>query len=73
MVTFKCPQPLASYFHLFAQPTSRRDGEIFDSDGDDDLSSVKQILASSKQMIKVVDLTGDDDDNDREGNDGDFN
>jgi hypothetical protein len=32
---------------------------------------VKQILASSKRAKRVVDLTGDDDD-DREGDDGDF-
>jgi hypothetical protein len=48
------------------------DGEIFNSDDDDDdLPSVKQILASSKRAKLVVDLTGDDDD-DREGDDGDF-
>jgi hypothetical protein len=49
------------------------DGEIFDSenDDDDDLPSVKQILASSKRAKRVVDLTGDDDD-DRDGDDGDF-
>jgi hypothetical protein len=41
------------------------DGEILDSD-DDDLPSVKQILASSKRAKLAVDLTGDDDD-DREG------
>jgi hypothetical protein len=47
------------------------DGEIFDSDDDDDRPSVKQILASSKRANRVIDLTGDDDD-DREGDDGDF-
>jgi hypothetical protein len=48
------------------------DGEIFDSENDDDdLPSVKQILASSKRAKWVVDLTGDDDD-DRDGDDGDF-
>ena len=46
------------------------DGEIFDSENDDDdLPSVKQILASSKRAKWVVDLTGDDGD-DRD--DGDF-
>jgi len=47
------------------------DGEIFDSendDDDDDLPSVKQILASSKRAKQVIDLTGDD----GEGGDGDF-
>ena len=49
-----------------------KDKEIFDSDDDDnDLPSVKQILASSKRPKQVIDLTGDDDD-DREGDDGDF-
>ena len=44
-----------------------KDREIFDSDDDDDndLPSVKQILASSKWPKQVIDLTGDDDD-DRE-------
>jgi hypothetical protein len=51
-----------------------KDREIFDSDDDDDndLPSVKQILASSKRPKQVIDLTGDDDDDDREGDDGDF-
>jgi hypothetical protein len=49
-----------------------KDKEIFDSDDDDnDLPSVKQILASLKRPKQVIDLTGDDDD-DREGDDGDF-
>jgi hypothetical protein len=48
------------------------DGGIFDSDDDDDLSSMKQIPTSSKQVTGMVDLTGDDDDDDREGDDGDF-
>src|SRR2546430_15428637 len=39
-----------------AEPSE--DGEIFDSAEDDDLPSVRQILASSKQ---VIDLTRDDD------------
>jgi hypothetical protein len=46
------------------------DGETLDSD-DDGLPSVKQILASSKRAKRVIDLTGDDDD-DGEGGDGDF-
>jgi hypothetical protein len=36
------------------------DGEIFDSDNDD-LPSVRQILASPKRVIEVIDLTCDDD------------
>jgi uncharacterized protein involved in exopolysaccharide biosynthesis len=72
MVAFKCPQPPASYFHLLARPTSRKDREIFNSDDDDnDLPSVKQILASSKRLKQVIDLTGDDDDDGEDG-DGDF-
>jgi hypothetical protein len=49
------------------------DGEIFNSenDDDDDLPSVKQILASSKRAKRVIDLTGNDGD-DGEGGDGDF-
>jgi hypothetical protein len=48
-----------------------KDREIFDSDDDDDdLPSVKRILASSKRPKQVIDLTGDGDD-DREGDDGD--
>ena len=45
-----------------------KDGEIFDSD-DDDLPSMRQILAPPKQVIKVVDLTRDND-GDSEGDDG---
>ena len=41
-----------------------------DSD-DDNLASVKQILTSSKRAKRVIDLTGDDDDDGEEG-DGDF-
>jgi hypothetical protein len=50
-------------------------GEIFDSDDDGDLPSVRQILASPKQagrvieVIEVIDLTRDDD-SDSEGDDG---
>jgi hypothetical protein len=44
------------------------DGEIFDSDNDDDLPSVRQILASPKRVIEVMDLTYDDD-GDSEGDD----
>jgi hypothetical protein len=45
-----------------------QDGEIFDSNNDDDLPSVRQILASLKRVIKVIDLTRDDD-GDNEGDD----
>jgi hypothetical protein len=48
------------------------DGEIFDSDDDGDLPSVRQILASpkqAKQVTEVIDLTRDDD-SDSEGDDG---
>jgi hypothetical protein len=44
------------------------DGEIFGSDDDDDLPSVRQILALSKRVIEVVDLTCDDN-GDSEGDD----
>jgi hypothetical protein len=45
------------------------DREALDSnDDDDDLPSVKQILASSKRAKRVIDLIGDD----GEGGDGDF-
>jgi hypothetical protein len=45
------------------------DGEIFDSDDDDDLPSVRQILAPPKQVIEVIDLTCDDDGNSEGDND----
>jgi hypothetical protein len=45
------------------------DGEI--SDSDDDLPSVRQILASPKRVIEVIDLTYDDD-GDSEGDDGNY-
>jgi hypothetical protein len=47
------------------------DGETLDSDDDDGLPSVKQILASLKRAKWVIDLIGDDD-HDGEGDDGDF-
>lgn len=51
------------------------DGEISESDyddDDDDLPSLRQILASPKQAIEVIDLTSeDDDDDDGEGVDDD--
>jgi len=48
------------------------DGEIFDSDdADDDLPSVRQILASLRRPKQVIDLTGDDD-GDSEGDDGSY-
>jgi hypothetical protein len=37
------------------------DGEIFNSDNDDDLPFVRQILASPKGAIEVIDLICDDD------------
>src|SRR3954451_19361910 len=46
------------------------DGEIFDSgDDNNDLHSVRQILASPKRVIEVIDLACDDD-GDSEGDDG---
>jgi len=45
------------------------DGEIFNSDNDDDIPSVKQILVSPKRVIKVINLTYDDY-SDSEGDDG---
>ena len=45
------------------------DGEIFNSDNDNDLPSVRQILASPKRVIKVINLTYDDN-SDSEGDDG---
>ena len=50
-----------------AEPSE--DGEIFDSDDDADLPSVKQILAFPKRATEVIDLTCDDD-GDSEGDDG---
>jgi hypothetical protein len=41
-----------------------KDGEIFDFD-DDDLPSVRQILASSKRAIEVINLVCDDNNNNR--------
>jgi hypothetical protein len=46
------------------------DGEILDFE-DDGLPSVKQILASLKRAKRMIDLTGDDDD-DREGGNDSF-
>jgi hypothetical protein len=52
----------ASHSHLLARPSSPRGGgEIFDSDDDGDLPSVRQILASPKRVTEVINLTCDDD------------
>jgi hypothetical protein len=45
------------------------DGEIFDSDDDGDLPTLRQILGSPKQVIEVIDLTCDGDGG-SEGDDG---
>jgi hypothetical protein len=61
-------QPLLS---AYAAELSE-DGEIFNFDADDDgldLLSVRQILASLKRAIKVIDFTCDDD-SDNKGDDG---
>jgi len=55
-------QPLSSAY----VPELSEDGEPFNSDDDNDLPSVRQILARPKQ---VIDLTCDDDD-DSQGDDG---
>jgi hypothetical protein len=70
-VAFRRHQLSTSHSHLLARPSSREDGEIFDSDAadDDDLPSVRQILASPKRAIEVIDLTCYDD-GDSEGDDG---
>jgi hypothetical protein len=47
------------------------DGEIFDSDDDGDLPTLRQILGSPKQVIEVIDLTCDGD-GDSEGDDGNY-
>jgi len=44
-------------------------GEIFDSDDDGDLPTLRQILSSPKQVIEVIDLTCDGDGG-SEGDDG---
>jgi hypothetical protein len=48
------------------------DEEALDSNDDDDdnLCSIKQILASLKRVKRVINLTGDD--NDKEGGNSDF-
>ena len=65
--------PLAASQLLLSARTAdlSKDREVFDSDNDNDLLFVKQILASSKWPKHVIDLTGNDDD-DRESDDGDF-
>jgi hypothetical protein len=49
-----------------------KDKEIFDSDNNNNnLPSIKQILASLKQPKQVIDLTGNNNNN-REGNNSNF-
>jgi len=63
-------QPSASYSRPLARPTSRRMEKPW-IPTTTVCPSVKQILASSKRAKRLIDLTGDDD-NDGEGGDGDF-
>jgi hypothetical protein len=67
---FQAPQAVGQLLPSARTADLPEDGETLDSD-DDGLPSVKQILASSKRAKRVIDLTGDDDD-DGEGGDGDF-
>src|ERR1700722_674255 len=69
-VGFKRPSPSASYSRPLARPTSRRMEKPW-IPTTTVCPPVKQILASSKQAKRVIDLTSDDDD-DVEGGDGDF-
>jgi hypothetical protein len=68
-VAFRRHQLSVSYPHLACAVELSGDGEIFDSDDDSDLPSVRQILDSPKQVTKVIDLTRDNDSN-SEGDDG---
>jgi hypothetical protein len=62
-VAFRRHQLSVSYPHLACAVELSGDGEIFDSDDDSDLPSVRQILDSLKQVTKVIDLTRDNDSN----------
>jgi hypothetical protein len=55
---FQTPATVGQPLSLACAAELSEDGEIFDSD-DDDLPSVRQILASSKRAIGVIDLTCD--------------
>jgi hypothetical protein len=68
---FQAPPAVGELLPSARTANLSEDGEALDSDDDDDLPSVKQILASSKRAKRVINLTGDDDD-DREGGDSDF-
>jgi len=71
-LAFRRYRLLASHSPSACAAELSEDGEIFDSDDaddDDDLPSLRQILASPKRAIEVIDLTCDDD-GDSEGDDG---
>ena len=57
---FQTPPVVGQPLPLACAAELSEDGEIFDSD-DDDLPSVRQILASLKRAIEVIDLTCNDD------------
>jgi hypothetical protein len=67
---FHAPPPVGQLLPSARTADLSEDGETLDSD-DDDLPSVKQILASSTRAKWVIDLT-DDYDDDGESGDGDF-
>jgi len=65
---FQTPPVVGQPLPLACAAELSEDGEIFDSD-DDDLPSVRQILASLKRVIEVIDLTcNDDGDSEDNGN-----
>ena len=67
-VAFRRHQLSVSHSHLACAAEFSEDSEIFDSDDDGDLPSVRQILDSPKQVTEVIDLTRDND-GDSEGDD----
>jgi hypothetical protein len=69
---FQAPPAVGQPLPFACAAELSEDGEIFNSDDDGDLPSVRQILASLKQakrVTEVINLTRDDD-GDSEGDDG---
>jgi hypothetical protein len=67
---FQAPPAVSQLLPSARTADLSKDRETLDSD-DDGLSSVKQILASLKRVKRVINLIGDDN-NYKEGDNGDF-
>jgi hypothetical protein len=68
---FRAPSAVGQSLSSARAAELSEDEEIFNSDDDGDLSTLRQILGSPKQVIEVIDLTCDGD-SDNKSDDGNY-